>query len=175
MARKTKIKIFIISVTVVLLIIFSYLFVSYYPFNKARRDWKNTAITEISRLANDKKWIAEQIAKLDAYNDAQKKDDEGWWVAGELILMKNKEWLIYKSHCNKRAPHNVSDIFIAKGSDGNWYYSTYHFCIDMFVLKHMSEYEQSDDLKVFISRYSLKTFDVKSNECLQRTWPEARK
>jgi hypothetical protein len=175
MARKSKIKIFIISITVVLLLLLSYLIVGYFPFNKVRRDWKNAAITEILRLANDKKWIAEQIAKLDSYKDVQKENDEGWWVASELILMKKKEWLIYKSHCNKRAPHNVYDIFIAKGSDGNWYYSTYHFCIDMFTIKHMSEYEQSEDLKVFISRYSLKAFDEKSDECLQKTWPVKNK
>jgi len=170
MTRKAKIKIITFLTAIVLLISLSYIFVSRLP-SQARKDWKDAAIPEISRLANDKKWITGQISELDPDKNVQIADADGWWVSSKLILMKNKEWLIYKNHCSKKVPHNVSDIFIAKGSDGNWYYSTYHFCIDMFVLKHMSEYGQSQDLKEFISRYSLKTFDGKSDECLLKTWP----
>lgn len=134
--------------------------------SKDRLNWKNTVIQEISRWDNDKKWISEQISKLKT-KDTQ---TDGWWVADRLILMKDGEWLIYKSHCAKKAPHNIADIFIAKGSDGKWYYSTYHFCVDMFVLKYMNEFGQSKNLKEFLSRYYLKTFDIKSDECLLKTW-----
>ncbi len=171
MTRKNRINLTVLFISIILLISLLYICVSWLPL-KARRAWKDVAISDISRLAIDKKWIAEQISRFVPVDNAQTIDNEGWWVSGELILMKNKEWLIYKNHCSKRAPHNVSDIFIAKGSDGNWYYSTYHFCIDMFVLKHMHEYGQPENLKTFISQYSLKQFDGKSDECLQKTWPQ---
>lgn len=125
------------------------------------------AIKEISSWDNDKNWISEEISKLKSKHN----ETDVWWVSDRLILIKNDEWLVYKSHCAKKDPHNVADIFIAKGSNGKWYYSTYHFCVDMFVLKYMNEFGQSKNLKEFMSRYYLKTFDSKSNECLLKTYP----
>lgn len=47
-------------------------------------------------------------------------------------------------------------------------YSTYHFCIDMIVLRGD---EQSEDLAGFAKTYHLRSFDGHSDECLQKTWP----
>jgi hypothetical protein len=85
-----------------------------------------------------------------------------------MILMESGEWLIYRSHCSKEPPHNVEDICIAHGSDGKWYYTTCHFCVDMVALTMMQD-EQLKDLAGFVRRYHLRQFDGKSNECLKKT------
>lgn len=89
-----------------------------------------------------------------------------------MILMQSGEWLVYKSHCNKRPPHYVSDIFLAKGSNGKWFYSTYHFCVGMLVLR-MDQDIQPPSLDYFVTEYDLREFDGKSDECLKatRAWP----
>ena len=45
---------------------------------------------------------------------------------------------------------------------------TYHFCIDMIVLRGD---EQSEDLAGFAMTYFLRSFDGHSDECLRETWP----
>ena len=48
--------------------------------------------------------------------------------------MTNGAYLVYSQLCTKQNPR-IHDIFIARGSDGKWYYSTFHFCIEMFTLR----------------------------------------
>jgi hypothetical protein len=45
---------------------------------------------------------------------------------------------------------------------------TYHFCIDMIVLRGD---DQSEDLAGFVKAYYLRPFKGHSDECLQKTWP----
>ena len=95
--------------------------------------------------------------------------EEGW-LSDKIILTGSGEWLVYRSHCSKARPHNVKDIFLAKGSDGKWYYSTFHFCVGMVVLRGEP---QPPDLKMFVHEYNLREFDGQSDECLKETksWP----
>jgi len=81
--------------------------------------------------------------------------------------MRNGDWLAYANICQKE-DHRIRDLFLGRGSDGRWYYSTYHFCIGMVVLKME---EQSDDLAGFAKTYYLRPFDGHSDKCLQETWP----
>jgi hypothetical protein len=90
------------------------------------------------------------------------------WLSEHLILMQSGEWLVYKSHCNKAPPHNVMDIFLAKGSEGKWYYSTCHFCVGMVGLR-MTQDHQPLDLATFAKVYRLREFDGKSDACLGKT------
>ena len=84
-----------------------------------------------------------------------------------MILMRKGEWLAYTNVCRKQDRH-IYDLFLARGSDGRWYYSTYHFCIGMIVLRME---EQPEDLAEFARTYFLRTFDGRSDDCLQKTWP----
>lgn len=97
--------------------------------------------------------------------------EEGW-LTDKIILTGSGEWLVYMSHCSKAKPHNVKDIFLAKGSDGKWYYSTFHFCVGMVGLRGEQE-TRPPDLKMFVHEYNLHEFDGKSDECLKetKTWP----
>ena len=140
--------------------------VRYAPSSSARRAWKDRAITDISTRVGDSAWVSNELASLKTRgtNDAGDSDS---WLSPHLIVMRNGDWLAYASICQKE-DHRIRDIFLGRGSDGRWYYSTYHFCIGMVVLRME---EQSDDLAAFAKAYYLRSFDGHSDECLQRTWP----
>jgi len=136
----------------------------------ARRAWKERAVPEIARLAADQKWLAREKAALRSPEPFRESRviAEGW-LSERMILMKSGEWLVYRSHCHKRPPHNVKDIFIARGSDGKWYYSTCHFCVGMITLVMEQDGEPPEDIASFARKYNLREFDGKSDECLKET------
>ena len=139
----------------------------------ARKGWKEGAIPEITQFANDKAWVSKEVALL--MNPEMSSGSmiiAPGWLSKRMILMGSGEWLVYKSHCNKAPPHNVRDIFLAKGSNGKWYYSTCHFCIGMLALCMMQgelKDERPPDLAFFVKRYQLREFDGSSDECLKET------
>jgi len=92
--------------------------------------------------------------------------DDACWLTDQIILTRKGEWLAYANSCQKQ-DGGIADIFLARGSDGSWYYSTYHFCVGMVVLRMD---EQPEDLATFAKTYFLQAFDGQSDDCLQRTW-----
>ena len=134
---------------------------------KARKHWKDDAIPAIARRAEDQNWRAQEIEVLTKRTTDQRVMAEGW-LTDKMILMKSGEWLVYKSHCSKEQPHLVRDIFLAKGSDGKWYYSTFHFCVGMCTLL-MEQETQPANLAEFVHEYNLREFDGRSDECLKQT------
>jgi len=132
---------------------------------KPRKDWKETAIADIERRAADTNWLQSEIRTVTA-QIAQDRSSEGTWVSQGLLLFKNGEWLVFTNKCSKEDPR-IRDIFIARGSDGQWRYSTYHFCNRMISL--MPE-EQPDSLSDFDGRFFARRFDGRSDECLKKTW-----
>ncbi len=96
---------------------------------------------------------------------------EDEWMDGKVIFNEDGSWLAYRSRCHKQDP-KVYDLFISKASDGRWYYSTYHFCIDAIVL---GENGQPASLADFKEDYFLAEFDGKSDEALKPTWPAEKR
>jgi hypothetical protein len=133
--------------------------------SNARRAWKENAIREIVSRTSDASWPWKEIAEL---KKQTARDGEIQWLTENLIVMRNGDWLAYKNICNKQN-HRIHDLFLAQGSDGRWHYSTYHFCKDMVVLRME---DQAENLAEFINKYSLRSFDGRSDECLQSTWPQ---
>ena len=130
----------------------------------ARKQWKDRAIELIDQHSHDKIWTAaqqEEIRKLEA------PDKIGWWASPEMLLMENDEWITFANACWK-SDWRVGDIFIGRGSDDQWYYSSYHFCNGMIVAKSMP---QPKSLEEFCTSYFLETFDGKSDDCFQKTVP----
>jgi hypothetical protein len=138
--------------------------------NKARKDWKANAIAEIARRSGDSNSIASEV-KLLRTELANTNSDSVDWLSQQLLLMRNEEWMVYANKCSKE-DQRIHDIFIGRGSDGKWYYSTFHFCIRMVVARGD---DQPESLAVFAKRYFLVEFDGHSDECLQLTWPPKRK
>lgn len=137
----------------------------------ARRNWKNEAIPQISQWVNGTNW---QVAQLGLLTNGVSSASvyEAGWLSDKMILMTNGEWLVYRSHCPKKSPRLVQDIFLAKGSNGKWYYSTFHFCVEMIGLR-MEQEEHPPSLAMFVHEYNLREFDGVSDECLKETdtWP----
>ncbi|BCX46781.1 hypothetical protein HAHE_06890 [Haloferula helveola] len=108
--------------------------------------------------------IGEQVVDLDPENQLKRYE---WWD-DEFIQFYDGSWIAYRAQCHKVDP-KVYDLFIGRASDGNWYYSTYHFCVGMLALQG---HDQMDTLEDFISEYALETFDGASDQALLPTWPE---
>jgi len=89
------------------------------------------------------------------------------WAHDHVILMTNGEYLVYEfwHGFNSGA---VDHLFLARGTNGKWYYSTYHFCSHM---TGISGEDPAGSISEFAKRYSVREFDGKSDECLKHTWP----
>jgi hypothetical protein len=135
----------------------------------ARRAWKDDALAQIAARADDADWRQQEQIRL-ASREVHSLGGSERWLSDQLILLGNGDWLIYTNVCRKQRGH-IYDLFLAKGSDGQWYYSTYHFCSGMIVLR---EEEQSATLADFARTYSLKPFDGRSDDCLEPTWPPSK-
>jgi hypothetical protein len=138
----------------------------YMPSASARRAWKDKAIADISSRVTSSGWASNELAGIRARGTNDTSDSDHWLSEG-LIVMRNGDWLAYANICQKE-DSRIRDLFLGRGSDGRWYYSTYHFCKGMIVLRME---EQSDDLPAFAKTYYLRTFDGRSDESLQKTWP----
>jgi len=91
-------------------------------------------------------------------------------VGERVLLMTNDEYLVYASRHGFNSGF-VDHLFLARGSDGRWYYSTYHFCNGMVAA--MSD-DPPGSIAEFARTYSAREFDGKSDVCLQHTWPEKK-
>ena len=118
-------------------------------------------------MAADKNWRAQEIEILTNRTTGQRVIEEGW-LTDKMILMQSGGWLVYRSHCAKEEPRLVKDIFLAKGSDGKWYYSTFHFCVGVVELRGEQE-TQPPNLAMFVHEYNLRRLDGRSDECLRGT------
>ena len=130
-----------------------------------RRHWKDRAIAHIEKRFADKQWLAQESTQIAAAVKAQPSSDQ--WVGDEMLVMKNGQWIVCQNICSKEN-WRIRDIFIGRGSDGKWYYSTFHFCVRKCVLQ--MERWQPDSLDEFVNAYWLVPFDGHSDECLKTTW-----
>jgi len=170
MSRVAKGLLIVAGICGLLIALWGWAAIRYNPLrSEARRAWKEKAIAEIAaRVADPSRLNGE----LDALRSAQAREEpreEGFWISDHLLLMRNGDWLAYASICQKE-DRRIRDLFLARGSDGQWYYSTYHFCIGMVVLRME---EQPESLAEFVKAYYLRPFDGHSDECLRKTWPPA--
>ncbi|HEV2296242.1 MAG TPA: hypothetical protein VGR35_20525 [Tepidisphaeraceae bacterium] len=137
---------------------------------KPRREWKEQAIAKIERRLNDRKTLESALDGIER-TLATTRPAPGVWVGEDVLVMKNGDWIAYESICSKE-DSRIHDLFIGRGSDGKWYYSTFHFCIGMTVLRHMEDW-QPDSLAQFADAYLLVPFDGRSDESLKETWTGA--
>jgi|GEM_PF-2619333 hypothetical protein len=133
-----------------------------------RKAWKDESLARLVERTANVQWLTDELSRFNSENFNA--DDPEKWLSDQLILMRNGDWLAYASICQKENAR-IADMFLARGSDGRWYYSTYHFCKSMLELRMN---DQPSDLRSFITDYSLREFDGKSDECLQPTWSVTR-
>jgi hypothetical protein len=134
--------------------------------SKARRHWKDNAIVQIAKQTSDSAAILKEI---EAMKTTPPESEWDTWISEDLIVMTNGQWIAYRSICQKEE-ERIPDLFLGLGSDGRWYYSTYHFCIRMINLKY--DVGQPKSLTEFSRTYYLKEFDGQSDDCLKDTRPQ---
>ncbi|HLX72765.1 MAG TPA: hypothetical protein VKV04_24345 [Verrucomicrobiae bacterium] len=135
-----------------------------YKYNRERADWKDVTIPWLAGLSLSNREISGELDSLKAGGNRGIPHD---WTGGRVLLMTNGEYLIYGFR------HGFNDgfvdhLFLARGSDGHWYYSTYHFCNQMTAVFND---DPPGSIAEFAKRYSVRQFDGKSDVCLQHTWP----
>src|SRR5512139_861863 len=94
------------------------------PSAGARKAWKEKSIAEISSRISDSAWVCNELAHVRARGTNDPGDSDSW-LSERLIVMGNGDWLAYANICQKEN-RRVEDMFVAHGSDGRWYYSTFH-------------------------------------------------
>ena len=133
--------------------------------SKARVQWKDNALAQIAKQTSDPAAILKEIEAM----KLTPPDSEWWetWYSQDLIVMTNGQWMAYRSICQKE-DDRIKDIFLGHGSDGRWYYSTYHFCVNMQNLSVNTTFGGPPrSLMDFSNYYHLKEFDGHSDECLK--------
>ena len=118
---------------------------------QSRRDWKDRAVARIERRLGGERVVPAG----------------GDWVGEGVLVMGNGEWIVCENVCRKEAGR-VHDLFVGRGSDGRWYYSTFHFCKGLTVLR-MGE-PRPASLAEFADAYWVATWDGRSDACLKETW-----
>ena len=134
---------------------------------KPRREWKDQAIGKMERRFSDRRALEAEVSVV-ANALATTRPAPAAWVGDTVLVMKNGNWIAYENICSKE-DSRIHDLFLGRGSDGKWYYSTFHFCRDMATLRFMEEW-QPESLAQFIDAYWLVPFDGCSDECLKATW-----
>jgi hypothetical protein len=135
-----------------------------YRYERARKVWKDDALEQIAKISMTNKEVLTEIDQI----KHPTRNLDFHWAHEHVLLMTNGEFLVYAF---RHGFNNgfVDHLFLAHGSNGRWYYSTYHFCSGMVGIG-------SDDppgsIAEFSSRYSAREFDGRSEVCLQHTWPE---
>lgn len=137
-------------------------------YERARADWKTTALAQLAGLSLTNEDIIRELDTLKASRGAGERQE---WTGDHVLLMTNDEYLVYEF---RHGFNNgfVDHLFLARGSDGRWFYSTYHFCGHMAGAR---DDEPPGSITEFAKRYSAREFDGKSDLCLQHTWPVKNK
>ena len=137
-----------------------------YKYNRARDHWKTAALRRLSETSISNEQISTELHQI---RNPTPNLNIGW-AHDDVILMTNGEYLVYAWWHGANSGF-VDHLFLAHGTDGKWYYSTYHFCNGMAGI--LGD-DPPGSIREFTARYSVRDFDGKSDDCLNHTWPPKR-
>ena len=137
-----------------------------YKYRRARTNWKTATLRRLAGTPIPNEQI---LTEIDQIKYATRDMNPGW-AHEHVILMTNGEYLVYAWWHGANSGF-IDHLFLARGTDGKWYYSTYHFCNSMASI--VGE-DPAGSISEFVKRYSVRQFDGKSDECLKHTWPAKR-
>lgn len=131
---------------------------------RARTEWKTTTLARLAAVSLTGEVIEREMETMKARMGV---GDHVEWTGESVLVMINGEFLVYASRYGANNGF-VDHLFLARGSDGRWYYSTYHFCNNMVGV--MGD-DPPGSIAEFATRYAVRQFDGKSDVCLEHTWP----
>lgn len=154
------------ALTTLLLIVVALAGVWWFSKTRAAREraqWKGTALERLAALTITNEAIRQELRELKA---GPTPNVDFGWAHENVLLMTNGEFIVY---AYRHGQNNgfVDHLFLGRGSDGRWLYSTFHFCRSMTMV-HGDPPPGS--ITEFAKTYSAREFDGKSAECLKRTW-----
>ena len=153
-----------LAIPVLLVLLFAgYWGVVKYRHQHARRIWKDETLTQLMQIGLTSEVVTNELQQI---REKSASSPIGW-SNEHVLLMTNGEFLVYAFYHGFNTGF-IDHLFLAQGSDGHWYYSTYHFCHS---LAGIIGDEAPGSLAEFARRYSVRQFDGKSEVCLQHTWP----
>jgi hypothetical protein len=130
-----------------------------------RRQWKNDAITAITKDLENPGYLKDRFGEVPEPM-GEFDTSELQWLTEETIVCQDASWLAYRAQTHKN-DSKIHDIFIARASDGKWYYSDFHFCKQMMVLESNGQPMSLDE---FTWQYFMVEFDGVSAAALNHTW-----
>lgn len=130
-----------------------------------RRQWKNEVITAITKDLENPSYLKERFGEVPKPM-GEFDTSEPQWLTEDTIVFRDASWLAYRAQTHKNDP-KFHDIFIARASDGKWYFSDFHFCKQMMVLESNG---QPTSLDQFKWQYFMVEFDGVSDASLNHTW-----
>ncbi len=133
-------------------------------FERERTAWKDATLSRLQLISLPNQELDQKIESL---KTPSKHGKARQWAEVDCAVMLNEEYLVYAFHHGFNVGW-VDHLLLARGSNGRWYYSTYHFCNGMINIRGD---EQPKSIAEFAERYSLREFDGKSDLCLKHTWP----
>lgn len=164
-AANRKLLIWLTIPVLVVVLITAWISIVKRRYEHQRKVWKDDALAQIAKMSLTSE---EVLTEIDQIKHPSPNLDFGW-THEHVLLMTNGEFLVYAF---RHGFNNgfVDHLFLAHGSDGRWYYSTYHFC------NHMvgADADPPGSIAEFASKYEGRVFDGKSDVCLQHTWPDKR-
>jgi hypothetical protein len=121
-----------------------------------RTAWKGPALQRLTKLSITNEPIHTELQKLKTSSE---------WTSDHVLLMANGEYIIYEYRHGRNGyfpPH----LFLGRASNGQWLYSSFHFCNNM----NMIAFEpQPKSIADFAKKYFARPFDGKSDVCLKLT------
>jgi len=136
-----------------------------HKYQRARAAWKTTTLDQLAGLSLTNEDVSRELNTL---KDNRGVGEHQQWTSDRILLMTNDESLVYASRHGFNNG-SVDHLFFAHGSDGRWYYSTYHFCNSMAGVMGDGP---PGSIAEFASRYAVREFDGQSDVCLEHTWPD---
>jgi hypothetical protein len=152
---------FLILAGVVVVVGFGVWRLGWFVIERDRTRWKDAALVRLQTLSTTNELIRSEVEEL----RTPSKTNELEWVHDHVLMMTNGQFIVYEYRHGRNGyfpPH----LFLGRTSDGQWLYSSYHFCNGVGMVR----WDSPGSVAEFCKKYFVRTFDGKSDECLKLTW-----
>ena len=153
------------TISVLLMLVLAYFSIGHFyrlDQERSRALWKDASLVRLATFSADTAAIAKE---LESMKESDLRLGMTNWTSDRVLVMTNGEYLVFEA---RHGFNNgfINHLFLARGSNSKWLYSTFHFC------SHMSAVSGDDppgSIAEFCTKYFAREFDGKSDVCLEKT------
>jgi hypothetical protein len=141
-----------LAIVTVLVLAFGFL---RWDASRKRASWGHTAIAQLDNPITN----APSRAEIPIH-------EPGGWITDSILRMTNGQTLQYRFRHGSEllVPH----LFLARDSDGQWWYSSFHFCNGMSMIRGE---DPPGSVSEFARRFWLRQFKPFTDDWTESTWP----